>query len=140
MGTLKEESGIVLTPESKVSFELSDDVYDEEGVLTKAGHGFVDVNGQKLEAGKKIRVDNWAAFSLMGFDFSEQIMLNPEMSVVEGKKITLEFYGDADFSSDAEKATVPEKADFQFYSYDPARGGETSLTLSEEDITVDGKK
>merc|ERR1711991_630975 len=41
---------------------------------------------------------------------------------------------------DAEKATVPEKADFQFYSYDPARGGETSLTLSEEDITVDGKK
>ena len=27
----KEESGIVLTPESKVSFELSDDVYDEEG-------------------------------------------------------------------------------------------------------------
>jgi hypothetical protein len=138
--TLKEESGIVLTPESKVSFELSDDVYDEEGVLTKAGHGFVDVNGQKLEAGKKIRVDNWAAFSLMGFDFSEQIMLNPEMSMVEGKKITLEFYGDADFSSDAEKATVPEKADFQFYSYDPARGGETSLTLSEEDITVDGKK
>ena len=138
--TLKEESGIVLTPESKVSFELSDDVYDEKGALTKAGHGFVDVNGQKLEAGKKIRVDNWAAFSQMGFDFSEQIMLNPEMSVVEGKKITLEFYGDADFSSDAEKATVPEKADFQFYSYDPARGVETSLTLSEEDITVDGKK
>ena len=138
--TLKEESGIVLTPESKVSFELSDDVYDEEGALTKAGHGFVDVNGQKLEASKKIRVDNWAAFSQMGFDFSEQIMLNPEMSVVEGKKITLEFYGDANFSSDAEKATVPEKADFQFYSYDPARGVETSLTLSEEDITVDGKK
>ncbi|RCL55944.1 MAG: hypothetical protein DBW84_00825 [Synechococcus sp. MED-G70] len=138
--TLKEEGEIILTPESKVSFELSDDVYDEEGVLTKAGHGFVDVNGQRLEAGEKVKVDNWAAFSQMGFDFSEQIMLNPETSVVKGKKITLEFYGDADFSTDSEKATVPEKADFQFYSYDPARGVETSLTLSEEDIAVDGKK
>ena len=138
--TLKEEGETILTPESKVSFELSDDVYDEEGVLTKAGHGFVDVNGQRLEAGEKVKVDNWAAFSQMGFDFSEQIMLNPETSVVKGKKITLEFYGDADFSTDSEKATVPEKADFQFYSYDPARGVETSLTLSEEDIAVDGKK
>ena len=75
----------------------------------------------------------------MGFDFSEQIMLNPEMSVVEGKKITLEFYGDADFSSDAEKATVPEKQTSSSIHTTP-HGVETSLTLSDEDITVDGKK
>ena len=118
--------------------QLSDDIYDEEGALTKAGHGFVDVNGQKLEAGKKIRVDNWAAFSQMGFDFSEQIMLNPEMSVVEGKRSLLNS-GDADFSSDAEKATVPEKQTSSFI-LTTCTGWETTLALSDENITVDGKK
>ena len=122
-----QESSIRIEPSTQLTFQLN------------AGHGFRDSEGNALDAGKVLNVENFAAWQAWGFDPDREVLLDEANSSVDGKKITLTFLGSGELSNDSSKAKPAESDDFQFWQFNPMTGTQTQLQLSSSSIEVDGQ-